>query len=180
MICIRIIPLQVSNQKTWHTLADGISKYLHLPTRIENIEFELSFAYDPSRGQYHSTYLMAGLQRFVENEEEKLLAVTEEDLFIPILTFVFGEAQLDGSISIVSSFRLRPEYYGLPVDENLVNERLLKEAIHELGHTFGLVHCLHFNCVLHGSTYAEEIDLKTADFCRNCQRLLGEKLNRFI
>jgi len=95
------------------------------------------------------------------------------DLFIPVLTFVFGQAQLGGKAAVVSTLRLKQEYYELPPNETVFLERLGKEAVHELGHTFGLVHCLNQGCVLNASTYVEEIDLKEADFCPECAQLLA-------
>ena len=79
------------------------------------------------------------------------LGVTVGDLYVPLLTFVFGEAQVDGSCATVSTARLRKEFYGLPADEALLRERLLKESLHELGHTFGLRHCADWRCVMASS-----------------------------
>ena len=79
------------------------------------------------------------------------------------------QAQLGGSVSVVSSHRLDNAVYGLPYSESLLVGRLDKEATHELGHTFGLAHCAELECVMHSSTYVEEIDLKGADFCRDCK-----------
>jgi archaemetzincin len=94
------------------------------------------------------------------------------DLYIPVLTFVFGEAQLDGMAAIVSTHRLQNQFYGLPHDDDLMLRRLEKEVIHELGHTFGLFHCRQFECVMRSSTYVEEIDLKRADLCDACRSSL--------
>ena len=102
-----------------------------------------------------------------------LIGVTSVDLFTPVLTHVFGEGQLDGRVAVVSSHRLRPEAYGLPVNETLVFTRLEIEAVHELGHTFGLLHCFEPDCVMHASTYVEEIDLKSSEFCTECLRTLA-------
>ena len=87
------------------------------------------------------------------------------DLFIPILTYVFGEAQLDGIGAVVSLHRLNNQFYGLPEDTGLMHDRLLKEAVHELGHTFGLLHCFQPGCVLNASTYVEDIDQKSRELC---------------
>jgi len=92
------------------------------------------------------------------------------DLFVPVLTYVFGEAQLDGKAAVVSTFRLREEFFGLDADPKLERTRLLKEAIHELGHTFGLIHCRNYDCVMHSSTSVEEVDLKPTDFCEDCRK----------
>jgi len=94
--------------------------------------------------------------------------VTGVDLFIPVLTFVFGEAQLGGRAAVVSTFRLRSEAYGLPPDPELLLARLTREVLHELGHTYGLVHCTDSACVMASTTYVEQIDLKGPSFCTGC------------
>ncbi|MBI4429387.1 MAG: hypothetical protein HY562_09750, partial [Ignavibacteriales bacterium] len=102
----------------------------------------------------------------------KILCITALDLFVPVLTFVFGEAQLDGSAAIVSSHRLDESFYGLPKNQEILEHRLLKEAVHELGHTYGLVHCHDYECVMHSSTSVEEIDVKGTTFCTRCNQQL--------
>ena len=77
--------------------------------------------------------------------------MTEIDLYIPVLTFVFGEAQLADGGAVVSAHRLHQEFYGMPTDPELLHERLLKESLHELGHTYGLRHCPDYTCVMSSS-----------------------------
>ena len=96
------------------------------------------------------------------------------DIFTPILTFLFGEAQLGGNGAIVSTHRLHNEFYGLPGDDDLLYARTLKEVLHELGHTMGLIHCQYYECVMHFSTYVEDIDLKKSQFCPVCKNKLEE------
>lgn len=131
--------------------------------------------HDPVRNQYNSTWILSQLLQKAPEENCKILGVTSVDLFVPVLTFVFGEAQLEGKAAVVSSYRLRDEVYGLPKNPQRLKERLEKEAIHELAHTFGLVHCRKPDCVMHSYTYAEEIDFKSKDFCDSCLSLLGRK-----
>lgn len=102
-------------------------------------------------------------------DSARLLGVTLVDLYIPILTFVFGEAQLQGSCALVSAHRLRQEFYGLPAHPSLFADRLLKEAVHELGHTLTLPHCDDYQCVMASSHGVEWIDLKSASFCNPCR-----------
>ncbi|HTP13098.1 MAG TPA: archaemetzincin, partial [Bacteroidota bacterium] len=123
----------------------------------------LNRAYDQSRGQHNSTALLAILLGLDPPAQIKKILVVDVDLYIPVLTFVFGEAQLNGIAAIVSTHRLQNQFYGLPHDDGLMLQRLEKEIIHELGHTFGLYHCRQFECVMRSSTYVEEIDLKKAD-----------------
>ena len=103
----------------------------------------------------------------------RVLGVTGVDLFIPVLTYVFGEAQVYGPAAVVSTHRLQPTVYGLPDDPGLFYRRLLTEAIHELGHTHGLLHCLEPGCAMGSSTYVEEIDLKRPALCPTCRRGAG-------
>lgn len=157
-------------------LATALTDSLKLPCLIEDPEMDPGEAYDPGRQQYHSTQLIAKLLQTVSSKEGKILGVADVDLFIPIFTFVFGEAQLDNRAAVVSVHRLRQQFYGLPEENPLFYERAEKEAIHELGHTFGLVHCRKFDCVMHFSNSIEEIDLKTNAFCPACSDYLGKVL----
>ena len=139
-----------------------------MDVKVDSRNLNIEKAYDLSREQYYSTVILQQLLKMHNKENEKVLGLTSLDLFIPILTFVFGEAQLNGKAAVVSSFRLRSEYYGIKPNEILLKERILKESVHELGHTFGLIHCPNFECVMHSSTYVEEIDLKNVHFCQRC------------
>ena len=128
-----------------------------------------SYAFDPARRQYHSTQILAEVAARPLPKGTRLLGLLSSDLYIPILTFVFGEAQLPGVCAIVSTFRLRQEFYGLPSDLDLLKARLLKESTHELGHTLGMPHCDDYNCVMAPSHRVEWIDLKKSAFCQLCR-----------
>ena len=128
-------------------------------------------AWDARRGQYESGRILKWLEaRHVD--ASKVLGLTDVDLFIPILTFVFGEAQLGGRAAVVSTARLVPGD-GLR-GERLLAERLRKEALHELGHAYGLVHCGHPACVMGRSPGVAEIDAKGSSFCTDCRLLYDE------
>ena len=98
----------------------------------------------------------------------KTLGVFDVDLFIPILTYIFGQAYLNGRAGIASVYRLRNERYGMKKDEKLLVDRFRKEVIHELGHAFGLIHCHDQTCVMRSSTYVEDIDQKSNHLCNKC------------
>lgn len=143
---------------------------------IEWRGLEASFAYNLLRSQYHSTEILKRLGQNADAQCWRVLGVTEFDLFIPIMTFVFGEAQLGGppgAAAVVSLRRLRQEFYGLPPDAALLDERLLKESLHELGHTLGLRHCADYRCVMSSSHSVENIDLKLAEYCHACAGSAG-------
>lgn len=136
--------------------------------------FDLQKIFSPEREQYFSTKILE--QAIIEYYQfDKILILTDFDLFIPVLTFVFGEAQLNGKSAIVSSHRLHNEFYGLPTDEKVYRSRLIKEIFHEIGHTYGLKHCDDWNCVMHSSSNIDEVDIKSDSFCSKCWRLIEMK-----
>ncbi len=124
--------------------------------------------FDPRRGQWSSSRILAWLAR--AGPEGKVLGVTDVDLFIPILTFVFGEAQLGGRAAVVSSARLGEP--GIP-DERLVLERLAKESVHEVGHVLGLLHCGDPGCVMGRSAGVRDVDRKRGEPCPSCRERLA-------
>ena len=124
------------------------------------------------RGQYNGAKILEKIESAVD--AEKGLVYTSVDLFIPIFTFVFGLAKLNGKLGIVSTSRLRPEFYGLPPDEVRLRERLLKESVHELGHLCNLRHCADYRCVMSSSNTADDLDVKGAEYCVVCKGLIGE------
>lgn len=152
-------------------LAAVLASQLHFSCHVHVTAVDAGFAYDARRNQYHSTAI---LKHLIEAgpRQERILGVTALDLFVPVLTFVFGEAQMNGRAALVSTHRLREEFYGLPRRADLLFERLVKEAVHELGHTFGLRHCSDWRCVMTSSHGVERLDVKSAEFCSTCARVL--------
>ncbi len=125
--------------------------------------------YDKKQGQYNASGLLSELKKIHLKKGEKILGITEVDLFAQGLNFVFGQAELGGPASIISLARLRQEFYGSPTNPELLLERTIKEAVHELGHTFGLGHCPDPGCVMHFSNNLHDTDIKSNAFCPNCQ-----------
>jgi archaemetzincin len=167
---IDIVPIGEVHEALLSFLSQSIFQTFKIQPRIRHCRFDLSPVYEPVRNQYNSSGLLLQLINDPPPETLKILGVTELDVFIPIFTFLFGEAQLNGIGALVSTHRLRNQFYGIPEDKELLKNRLLKEAIHELGHTFGLIHCFTLKCVMNSSTYVEEIDQKSISFCRLCEQ----------
>ena len=132
-------------------------------------------SFEARRNQYYSTKILKEMLGDVPQDALKLLGVTGVDLCIPILTYVFGEAQVGGTAAVVSLARLRQEHYGLTPDRPLLLERLRKECLHELGHTFGLYHCPSRDCVMHLSNTVVDVDTRGGDFCSGCQTVVASK-----
>lgn len=192
MSSIRIIPLHPAPIELLPSIVPPLESIFQTEIEIERpVTNLLEHAFDDSRGQYNSTDIIRLLldrpvkkerkllERFFSpesdivpprNESGKIVGITAVDLFVPILTYVFGEAQLDGLACVVSSYRLDNAIYGLPPDPILFYERVLKETVHELGHTYGLYHCRNLECAMHTSTAVEDIDVKGAILCNDCRR----------
>ena len=152
-------------------LAAMLVRTFRTPCRIRPETFDVSFALDAGRHQYYSTAILQGLER-VADVDARVLGVTACDLYVPIFTFVFGEAQVDGNCAVVSTARLQEEFYGMPPRDELHRERLVKEAAHELGHTFGLRHCADWRCVMSSSHGVERLDVKGSEFCASCRKIV--------
>ena len=84
-----------------------------------------------------------------------------------------------GPVALVSIARLRPEFYGLPPDGEVLASRLRKEVLHETGHAFGLVHCSDPGCAMSLSTALQHVDAKEDAYCSSCRRMIGRALERF-
>jgi len=154
-------------------LRDQLEARFHTKVNISGFDFDCRAFLDVRRNQYNSSAIIEQLERHLSTEAFKILAVTGLDLCNPVLSFVFGEARLNGQCAVVSSYRLDNKFYGLPDNPALLQERLLKEAIHELGHLYGLFHCHDPECVMKSATYVEEIDFKSSRFCDKCRDKLG-------
>jgi archaemetzincin len=143
-------------------LAADLARTFQVPCEVVENRLDPSFAFNPEREQYYSTAI---LERLSSGPwaDTRVLGVTPLDLYVPILTFVFGEAQLQGRCAVVSSYRLAE-----PGRPELLYQRLLKEASHELGHTFGLRHCHDWDCVMSSSHAVERLDIKSSAFCPTC------------
>lgn len=135
-------------------------------------------AFDARRQQYQSVEMMKMLAQSAPPDAARVLGITDVDLAIPMLTFLFGQAQFEGPVAVVSLCRLHQEFYGLPAQENLLRERTVKEALHELGHTFGLAHCSEPACAMSLATHIELVDSKSERYCPRCGTHLAQRFAR--
>jgi archaemetzincin len=162
-------------EKAWEWIESAAAEWFPLPIRRLPPLSVPGDAYDPKRGQYQSVEMMKMLAQRAPCDATRVLGVTDVDLAIPMLSFLFGQAQLDGPIAVVSLFRLHQEFYGLPPDEGLLRERTVKEILHELGHTFGLTHCSESKCAMSLATHIELVDAKAEQYCSRCGHQLVQR-----
>lgn len=143
---------------------------------ISDFHPDISDAYSPERGQYISSKILLKYLHHAKDSREKKLILTSVDLATPVLSYIFGEAQLHGNLAIVSTFRLHEELYSGEVNRDLYEKRLHKEVLHELGHNFGLLHCKDWECVMHSSSIIEEVDLRGGFYCKKCKSVIRHHL----
>lgn len=155
-------------EKTLQWTEEAASEWFPFPLRrLPGLAIPAT-AYDTKRRQYQSVEIMKMLAQCAPRDALRVLGITEADLAIPALSFLFGQAQLNGPIALVSLCRLHQEFYGLAADLDLLRERTAKEALHELGHTFGLTHCSERECTMSLATHIEGVDAKTTRYCARC------------
>lgn len=150
-------------------IAEAVSSESGLPVNYREAFYDLTEFYNPSRKQYDGMSLLRFVDENHGEDGSKTIGLFNVDIFIPILTFIFGQAYLNGRSAVVSVFRLANEMYGMEKDDNLMILRTIKEVMHELGHTLGLIHCHVPDCVMRQVSYVEDIDQKNYSFCRNCR-----------
>ncbi len=155
-------------------LRTTLAKFLKLPVRVLKPKPLPAETYHLTRHQYNSTQLLEFILDQVETEAFRVLGVTVGDLFIPILTFIFGEGQVNGKAAIISLFRLRGDADGIIPPRAVLLERLIKLSLHELGHTFGLGHCREDGCLMKFSSNLAKLDQTELVFCDYCQVLMTD------
>jgi archaemetzincin len=173
---ICLVPLGSLDAEVFDAVAQAVEDAFGIEVAVHAALPVPEHALNEARGQYLSTAILRSLMPLIPPDASRLLAITDVDLFVPQLNFVFGEAAIDGRVCIISLHRLRPEFYGQQPDKRLFAERAVKEAIHELGHTFGLRHCHDSRCVMSFSNTIEDTDLKSAHFCEDTARKLRPRL----
>jgi archaemetzincin len=156
----------------YHTMKE-LSDCFGYPVISRSLIEDMEFAFDSARDQYNSSILLEKLSSITPANTIKVLAICDKDLFIPVLTHVYGEAQLNGKASIISTYRLKDN---LPVinSRSVFFQRIIKEAVHELGHTFNIRHCPDRSCAMHYCRSIDDVDNKSNRFCRYCDVLLAD------
>jgi archaemetzincin len=149
-----------------------LKRRLGLAADLGAADFDLEACFSASRRQYDAMALLDALA--AQAFPHRIVGITDSDLFLSVFTHVLGAAQLDGVAAVVSTHRLQPETLGLPPDPALLEERLWKEAVHELGHTFGLRHCQDPVCAMFSANNPDEVDSKGSEYRGNCMEIFRD------
>lgn len=173
---ITLLPIGSVETSTLHRIRAGVEPLFLKPVAILRPITIPEVALNPTRHQYHSTTILKLLHRTLGGRFHRLLGLTTVDLFVPQLNYVFGEADVMNGLAIISIARLRPQFYGLRAEDEVTERRLLKEVVHELGHTYNLSHCDNPLCVMFFSNNIADTDRKPSDFCKECKKMLVEHM----
>ena len=175
---ILLVPVGLVPADLVSWLADQMAQMLGHNTLVREALPLPASAYDPGRNQYRGDALLAALRTVSAPASDRVLGLVDADCYAQGLNFIFGQATLAGREAFVALPRLRQLLYGLPEEPRLFRERALKEAVHELGHTWGLRHCRDRQCVMHFSNSLHDTDVKGAAFCQRCRNLLAVTCSR--
>jgi len=174
---IAVVAIGEVDRNVMDWLKDNLSKIFNKQVSVEKGMPEPLYAYNKKRNQYLSTAILSALMGQKEYAPyEKILGIVDHDLFVPELNFVFGEAS--PRVAVISISRLSQTFYRLPEDQDLFHRRVLTEAVHELGHTYGLGHCENPRCVMFFSNSLPDTDRKGPEFCQRCRKSLQSSIPR--
>jgi len=173
---IHLIPVGEVEQSLLAELAKQLAEVFDRACQVEAALPCPLQAYDSARGQYSAQLVLDVIRRMPSMPAERLLGVVDVDLYSPGLNFVFGLATMGGREAIVGLPRLRQSFYGLPGDPAVFRQRAVKEAVHELGHTYGLRHCPDPQCVMYFSNSLPDTDRKSYHFCTRCVGRVAAKV----
>jgi archaemetzincin len=171
MKTLEVLTVEFDEDPILPSVLAKISQQNNFQVSAHKLNFNIVKFFNVERTQYDAGKILQAHES--RGSADKLMLFTSVDLYLPIFTFVFGLAKLGGRAGIVSSHRLNPLFYGLGKNPQLLQERLIKETVHELGHLLNLRHCNDYQCVMASSNTADDIDVKGAEYCAVCRNVLS-------
>jgi archaemetzincin len=175
---VGVVRLGAVGEAVLNIVAANLQEIFHVPVDILPARQTPEFAYNDRRKQYHAALI---LKQLAESRRPhfRILALVSVDLFIPVLTHVFGEAQMGGRTAVVSLHRLKQKEEGSRASLDTFYERAVKVAVHEMAHTFDLVHCSQAECIMRISSGPSDLDDLPLFFCEYCEAFLEEAYRRY-
>ncbi len=165
-----ISPYFFNNLQT--TLHNTFHRDVEVSDRIGN----LNYAYDSKRHQYSSPRILSRLKRIKKRSIDKVLGLVDVDIYSPGYDFVYGEADINAGVATLSINRLIGDSGSVQDEDRVVADRLGREAVHEVGHLYGLGHCPKSRCVMRTCTCLEEVDEAGNELCESCAGELRSNL----
>ncbi len=160
------------------TIAAHILGYMGLDADVLTPLGHPAYAHDKKRLQYDAGTILKALESEPFHDYAKVIGILDVDLFVPILTYVFGEAKQGGKCALVSLYRLKRNPDGSSPPMSLLLERAAKVALHELSHLFDLHHCMDKKCLMHFSGELDDLDSTPLYYCRYCSSYFRDALGR--
>jgi len=173
-----IVPFDEVSTDVLKDIGEALKTQLPLEYHIMPEEPLPAAAFSEERGQYLAPLFLNALLHKYGEKNIRVLGIVDHDLFVPQLNFVFGQADLVNKVAVISLTRLRPEWYGKEKNDEIFKRRTLIEAVHELGHTYGLEHCSKPHCVMYFSNSLADTDRKGFKFCEDCLKKIHKRLAR--
>lgn len=170
-----VIPIGTIDKEILHYTQKELEDRFNVKIDIGRQLEDPAYAYHKQKKQYHSTKILRRIHKLGLTGYDRILGIVDVDLYVPERTFVFGEAVIKNKVAVISLTRLRQEFYDLPEDLTLFRKRIIIEAVHELGHTYGLRHCANNKCVMFLSKILSDTDHKGAALCSNCKKIMEKK-----
>ena len=170
---IIVTPIGKVDPEFLRSISSAVRNNFHIKAEVGRKVSVPPDSYNALREQYNATAVLREMIVYKQGSSEILFGIIDADLYASKLNYVFGEADPHAGVAIISLWRLRQEFYGRPRDEQLLRARAVKEAIHELGHVYGLDHCSHPECIMYFSNSISDTDRKRAEFCDICKNTLG-------
>lgn len=175
---IGVLPLGVVPAMVSKVIAAHITAFFGLQAEVLASRPAPFFAFDPGRRQHDAGKILNTLEAQSFEDYAKVIAVVDVDLYVPVFTYVLGEARLGGRCALVSMFRLDENTPPDAEGRSRFLGRCAKVALHELGHLYHLTHCGNARCVMAMSGSPEDLDAVGCRLCRYCSLFLQEQIER--
>jgi archaemetzincin len=175
---VGVLRLGAVGEAVSNIVAANLQEIFRVPVDILPTRPTPEFAYSEIRKQYHAALILKKLAES-RRPHPRILALVNVDLFIPVLTHVFGEAQVGGRVAVVSLHRLKQKEEGSRISLDIFYDRAVKVALHEMAHTFDLVHCRQAECLMRVSSGLSDLDELPLFFCEYCEAFLEEAYRRY-
>ena len=176
---ISIVPFGVIPKELVEFLREELAYRFGEAVHVAGAEPLPEGAFDPKRDQYRSSLFLRRLEAERQEtdlqETERRIGIVDADLYNPESDIVLGEADPVDRVAVVSVACLHPASKERLDEDPLFRVRVLKEAVHELGHTYQLDHCDNPKCVMDRSDALTDLDRKSADFCLAHQATLKRR-----